>query len=73
MGEWDIKAIGNDCYTCGALGHFAKDCPKGKGKGKHGKGLDKGEGKGSGRYQGYGYQGACHYCGKVEHKPAECW
>ena len=47
--------------------------PKGKGKGKNGKGLDKGKGKGSGRYQGYGYQGACHYWGKVGHKRAECW
>ena len=111
--EWDINAIGNYCYTCGAVGHLAKDCPKGKGKGKNGKGLDKGKGKGfdkgsdkgkgkgfdkgkgkgfdkgsdkgkgkgfdkgkgkgSGRYQGYGYQGACHYCGEVGHKRAECW
>ena len=38
-----------------------------------GKGLDKGKGKGSWRYQGCGYQGACHYCGKVEHKRSECW
>ena len=54
-------------------GHFAKDCPIRKGKGKNGKGLDKGKDKGCGRYQGYGYQGACHHCGKVGHERAECW
>ena len=52
---------------------FATCCPKDKGKGKNGKGLDKGKGKGSGRYQGYGYKGACHYCGEVGYKRAECW
>ena len=56
VGEWDFNAVGNYCYTCGAAGHSAKDCPNGKGKGKHGKGLDRGKGKGSGRYQGYGYK-----------------
>ena len=81
--EWGIIAIGNYRHTCGTVGHFAKDCTKGKGKGKNVKGLDKGNGKGfdkgsdkgkgksfdkgkgkvSGRYQGCGYQGACHYCG----------
>ena len=75
--EWDINAVGNYCHTCGAVGHFAKDCSKGKGKGKgkgkYGKGSDKGQGKGSGQYQGYGYQGNCHYCGEVGHKRAECW
>ena len=38
-----------------------------------GKGFDNGKDKTSGRYQGYGYQGACHFCGEVEHKRAECW
>ena len=94
LDEWDINAVGKHCYICGALGHFAKDCLKGKGKGKcgkgfdkgqskgffdngsdkgKGKGFDKGKGKGSGRYQGCGYHGACHYCGEVGHKRAECW
>ena len=44
--EWDINAVGNCCYTCGAVGHFAKDCTKGKGKAKYGKGFDKGQGQG---------------------------
>ena len=26
--EWDINAAGNYCYTCGAVGHIAKDCAK---------------------------------------------
>ena len=47
--------------------------PKGRCKGKNGKGLEKGNDKGSRRHQGCGYRGACHFCGKVEHKRAECW
>ena len=61
-GQWQV----DECYTCGAVGHF-------KGKGKYGKGFDKGQGKGSVWYQGYGYQGTCHHCGEVGHKRAECW
>ena len=30
--EWDINAVGNYCYTCGAVGQIAKDCAKGKGR-----------------------------------------
>ena len=52
---------------------------KGKGKGfdkasdkGKGKGFDKGKGKGFGQYQGYVYEPACHYCGEVGYKRAEC-
>lgn len=44
------------CFTCGACGHFAKDCPQ---RGFKGKG--KGEGKGEGKGKGKGKQaGICH-------------
>ena len=71
VGEWDTNAIGNFCYTCGAAGYFAKDCPKGKGKGK---GFDKGKGKDSRRYQEEEEaieQVECQTCGGVSEYVAE--
>jgi hypothetical protein len=65
------------------MGHFERECPKGKGKGKGGKGEGKGFGKGVGKGFGKGdgkgwgksttpFPYACHSCGKIGHRAADC-
>lgn len=76
------------CWTCGAFGHRAAECPKGKGKGhgKHG-GNDNGGWKGKGGWYGkgsgkdaWGGKGnwtmqmvkACFNCGSTSHLARDC-
>jgi hypothetical protein len=83
----DVGALGLDVSDVNALKGKSEGKNKGQEKGgtggkgkKDSKGEDSGEGKAKNfpqkMYRGekkQRFEGACHHCGKVGHKEAECW